>query len=258
MGWLHRLTYAIVLFIAFCTPAFADTIYEFTISATGETLAEILRDADTALALPPDASPTPDNPVTYTSTYHTRKQKGIWYFDAAIPFADSVTLTLPQSVHIVQSSPRAMLVKEDMWKLTWENISANITVSYVSTTPIAETTARPVSVPLAPVLLLASIALILYALQKQDSSDASSTHSPSISEGQLNIIRAANPNEALIIKTLLKHNGHIKRNMLERETELGKSSLASSLKNLERKNILTVDRSFFVHYISITSWFKGI
>jgi len=24
-----------------------------------------------------------------------------------------------------------MLVKEDMWKLTWENISANITVSYV-------------------------------------------------------------------------------------------------------------------------------
>ena len=81
---------------------------------------------------------------------------------------------------------------------------------------------------------------------------------PNITEGQMNIIRAANENEAKVLTLLLKHNGHLKRNVLEKESGISKSSLASALKNLEKKNIVGIDRSFHVHYITLSPWFRKL
>ena len=79
-----------------------------------------------------------------------------------------------------------------------------------------------------------------------------------MSDGQLNVIRAASSGEATVLRIMLKHHGHIKRNALERESELSKSSLASVLKNLERKKLLEIDRTFFVHHVSLSDWFRNL
>lgn len=260
----------LVLALLFAVPALADTTYDYMVSDTGETQAEIERDEGVLVSLPLDVPASSDDSITYSSLYHTRKEQGVWYFDSAIPHADTVTLTLPQSVHVVQSIPAATFTKTNVWQLMWSNITGNITVSYVSTKPVPVVPIQiPLTLPTLPVvILLALIALAAYRYsrrkQEPDKQEkptlrrAPKTSEPNVTEGQLNIIRAANTNEALVIRTILSHNGHMKRNMLERETELSKSSLASTLKNLERKNIVTIDRTFFVHYIGLTPWFKEL
>lgn len=79
-----------------------------------------------------------------------------------------------------------------------------------------------------------------------------------LTDGQMNILRAANHNEALVLRVLLRHNGQLKRNALEKESGLSKSSLASSVHNLEKKNLIEVDRTFHVHYVTLSKWFKEL
>ncbi len=260
----------IVLALFFVVPAFAETTYDYVVSDTGETQAEIERDEGVLVTLPADVPASSDDFIIYSSLYHTRKEQGVWYFDSAIPHADIVTLTLPQSVHVVQSIPAATFTKTNVWQLTWSNITGNITVSYVSAKPVSIVPVQiPLTLPTLPVIILLAVVILityLYSQRKQELEKqekplvrrAPKTSEPNVTEGQLNIIRAANTNEALVIRTILSHNGHMKRNMLERETKLSKSSLASTLKNLERKNIVTIDRTFFVHYIGLTPWFKEL
>ncbi|MBI4146355.1 hypothetical protein HY489_03385 [Candidatus Woesearchaeota archaeon] len=255
MGWLHR--QILVLFIALAPFVAAETTYFFTVTETGETTAEIIRDPGTQLALPQDVH-TEGNTITYTSSYHTRKQQGVWYFDASIPYADSVTLVLPQRMHVVQSIPRAEFIKEDTWQLTWTNLSDNITVSYVSAVQPIVPEQVTLSVPILPALILLALLIIAaYFLYTKESENDEHT-TLDVTEGQLNIIRAANPNEAKVLKIILHNQGHVKRNTLEKESGLSKSSLASTLKNLERKNLIAIDRRFFVHYIALTDWFKEL
>jgi len=50
----------------------------------------------------------------------------------------------------------------------------------------------------------------------------------------------------------------MKRNKLERESKISKSSLANSLNNLEKKNILEIDKTYVVHTVKISDWFNKL
>jgi uncharacterized membrane protein len=261
------------------TASVSATDYTFEVSENGETnvFVSIGENETVHILLPPDvgsphmkggefsitedgieATAEEEALVTYASSFHTRKEEGIWYFESSVN-ADDATLVLPQDVQIVQSKPRALITKGEKLKLKWSNISNNITVSYVRIleSPLAEET-RPdmnVAAIVLAVLFLAAISLAyffrkkFFRIMKQDID---------VSDGQMNVMRAANANEAAVLKILLKNNGHIKRNKLEKESSMPKSSLASTLKNLEKKNIVEIDRSFHVHYITLTKWFKEL
>jgi uncharacterized membrane protein len=286
MGW--RAVLWLVVFLASSISAFAAPTYLFEVSDTGETGVTVEVTEPSEIPLPPDVSqpdiesgtfsisgktiavePKGTAVVTFTSSYYTRKEEGVWHFEATVPRADVVTVILPQAVHVVQSIPRAEFSKTDRWQLSWEQVSGELEVSYVR---VAEAEAArkyltiPVPVPersaLWPwIIILAALVAgyFLYRKRQQLESPGKPEKLPAnITEGQMNVIRAANPNEATVLKILLKHNGHIKRNQLEQESGLSKSSLASSLKNLEKKNIATIDRTFFVHYVALSQWFKDL
>jgi uncharacterized membrane protein len=280
---LWQLVFALLL-AAF--PATAETSYLFHVTDYGETTVTIELTEPAVLELPPDVTapeveggtitsqgkritvqPGERAIVSYASSYYTRKEEGVWYFEAGIPRADTITVVLPQAVHVVQSIPRAAIVKADSWQLSWEDLGANISVSYVRIAEAAASRQAMLRLPefsgntfiagLLIALALAGLGAYLFWRKRQAAVQPRQVK-PRITEGQLNIIRAANQNEALVLQIVLKHNGYIKRNALERESQLSKSSLASTLKNLERKNIIAIDRMFFVHHISLTSWFKSL
>ena len=270
----------ILLLLVTTSTAAAEVSYSFQIAENGETTVEIQLTESASIKLPADVTQPDieggstkalDNNVTYvntngtakvayTSAYYTRKEQGVWHFETMIPNADSIKLTLPQAVHVVQSQPSAAFTKTDQWHLSWENLTGSITVSYVSVNQ--PKTSPSITLPRASnitivyilaVLIILGLANYFYRRRKE-----STFGRPNITEGQLNILRAANPNEALVLKTMLKYNGHIKRNQLEKESKLSKSSLASVLKILERKNIVSIDRTFNVHYITFTKWFSDL
>lgn len=65
-------------------------------------------------------------------------------------------------------------------------------------------------------------------------------------------------NQRMVTKLLIENNGGMKRNELERISGLAKSSLALTLKQLERKNVLVVKKHNVTHYVELTGWFKGL
>jgi len=279
-SYQSRLFLLVLLIVIASFQAAAHSIV-FSVAETGETEAVVELTDSALIAVPPDvAEPeviggtatkaaggfridTSDKAtVSYTSSYHTRKEQGVWHFEADPGDADSVIVVLPQAVHVVQAVPQAVIVKEESWQLTWQNLSEPITVSYVR---IAQAEASRNVIPLSRkdtgiwvVVLFVVLAAGAIWLQRFRTAKKPEVEAPEMTEGQLNVIRAANKNEATVLTILLKHNGHIKRNVLERESGLSKSSLASTLKNLEHKNLVTIDRTFFTHYLKITPWFAEL
>jgi uncharacterized membrane protein len=65
-------------------------------------------------------------------------------------------------------------------------------------------------------------------------------------------------NELIIVNILFENSGGMKRNKLEKTSDLAKSSLASALYRLEERNILEVDKSGAMHYIKLTEWFRSL
>jgi len=260
---------AIILLFSIILPTVYATSYSYIVQESGETDVVVSSDEEISIQLPPDVldpsveggsyqtiengvAVIPDDTAVlrYTSSYHTKKQEGIWYFEGYAHKGANVTLTLPENIQIVQTRPRSQI--NDVG-LSWVNISTeNITASYVRIQSGAMAQPQKSYPQWVPILLLGLVILLALLYKKKGSSE------PTISEGQLNVIRAANANEAVILTLLLKHKGHIKRNILEKESKLSKSSLASSLKNLEKKDIIQIDRSFHVHYIILLDWFKEL
>lgn len=71
-------------------------------------------------------------------------------------------------------------------------------------------------------------------------------------------MKALSENERAVIVLLSSNSGEMKRNLLERKSGLAKSSLASCLNMLERKNVVVIDKTSTTHYIRFTDWFKDL
>jgi len=199
--------------------------------------------------------------VAYKSFSHINKRSGIWYFETNVRQNSNVTLLLPNDATIIQTTPRTKVKNQNNNKMIfWENITEkNITVSYffenIEIFQDLNDSENNYNGIFFGLILIFIIGIITYfAFKKKEIK----TEPKNISDNQLNIIRAANVNDALIIKEIIKNNGHIKRNVLEKETKLSKSSLASSLNNLEKKNIVEIDRNFHIHYIKLSDWFNNL
>lgn len=206
--------------------------------------------------------------VAYKSFFHTRKKSGIWYFESQVKKNSNVSLILPKNIIVVQTTPRTNInLKNDLKIIEWKNIQEeNITVSYFfnNTNFTSQPTTQGnlnyvgIFVGIFFALIIGIVSYFSFKKKTLKNEKRNDQIPKNITEGQMNIIRAANANEALVIKEIIRNNGHIKRNKLEKDTKLPKSSLASSLKNLENKNIIIIDRNFQVHYITLSDWFKAL
>jgi len=253
--------------------------YDFEVLENGQTKAVIIVDGGVEVSVPSDVSnpeieggsysvlPTgmavvPDGGnaiLSYLSSFHTKKQGGIWYFDAEIKEAESVSLLLPANVQIVQAEPRASIAKNSGVELSWKNVNQDIKVSYVVPLSVVDQEVVPQSSPNWMIVIILGLLLVIAVLiyRKIPAKDPPQIK-VDITDGQMHVIRAANDNEALVLKVMIKYNGQIKRNKLEKETQLSKSSLASSLKNLEHKRIVDIDRTFHTHFLTLSDWFKEL
>lgn len=79
-----------------------------------------------------------------------------------------------------------------------------------------------------------------------------------LSKGKRNVMKTLSGNEIKIINTLLEHEGKMLRNDLEKISGIPKSSLSVAINNLERKNIIQVDKSEWTHEVELTEWFKSL
>lgn len=226
---------------------------------------------------------TNETTISYTTSYLTRKEKGIWYFESYNFSPQRVEVLFSPSVQIVRSQPPASIQSGSQLIFYWTGTNSPVSVSFVFTNT---QTARPqeteqeqsdsdsltlflAALSGAVLVLIIGMAVIMRRKPRKrqdpqlrqeqvENPDEQPQKRPDITEGQMNIIRTANPNASKIITLLLRHNNHMKRTELEKESGLAKSSLASTLNSLEKKGIIAIDRSFHIHHIKLSDWFQTI
>ncbi len=204
--------------------------------------------------------------VGYESTLLTTKSDA-WNFEMLLPNLDGalITVSMPRDVEIINASPNASVTKTSVatelrWNLSSTNgtaIAARYRFVALQNETRAETPAPQPQVQqsyaiyaLVFVILFAVIATLALRLRKPEEIRATS--------GAENVMKTLTENELTIVKLLLANGGGMKRNKLERESKLAKSSLASALYRLEQRNIVNVDKTSAVHYVKLTDWFRSL
>jgi uncharacterized membrane protein len=165
---------------------------------------------------------------------------------------------MPNNTNVLNTEPQAMIESLNFLKLNWEGNMSNVSFQYsflnenledLIELEIQETnnSLDTFKIGFGLFVLTGSIIFLYFKRTKLKKL-----------ENKQNIMRTLPTNENKIVEVLLKRKYGMKRSKLEKITKIAKSSLSSSLKNLERKNIIEIDKTYTSHYIRFTKWFNDL
>ncbi len=210
--------------------------------------------------------------VTYETSIYTAKTGKVWTFSAYVPAgaAKDVNAYLPKDADISNVQPSGKTEQlSNSEKIIWQlapsqtEVSANYFMASAPRTAIGNA-----------VLLFIGILILVgifgaVILLKQDFfknpmapqpvvKKAKKTDNEKISKGKKDVIKTLTDNETKIVDLLIANKGTLKRNKLEFESRISKSSLAAALANLERRNVVQIDRARTVHVVEFSEWFRKL
>ncbi len=193
--------------------------------------------------------------VLYSTSMLTKKNGRNWEFDMKLPQKYSVgcAVAMPKDTNLEETIPNAVIESGEIMKLHWNNETDEIYVKYYFDKEIIEEEIKGANI----VIYLAVIFCAILALSGGVIIFSKRREIKKLDKKK-NIIKTLPPNETKIVELLMENDGEMKRSIAERKLEIAKSSLAVSLKNLERKNIIKVDRTSASHYLRFTSWFNEL
>lgn len=169
---------------------------------------------------------------------------------------ESVMLILPLDANIIQTEPTATIESNEFLELSWKGDITSIELQY--NFPNVDSLDEDEEVPnnhnnygvmilifiLLFIIIFISVIIFIFRTKKKSNKN--------------NVIKTLSKNEKTVVDIMMEHKGEIKRNKLEKISKLAKSSLANTLNNLEKKNIVEIDKSFTTHYIKFTRWFNEL
>ncbi|MBD3310462.1 hypothetical protein GF351_04540 [Candidatus Woesearchaeota archaeon] len=195
--------------------------------------------------------------IVYRTSLLTSKRGEQWTFDTELPDLESneITVSLPPNAIIVATEPSGSISQDMKYlKINW-NLEGNDTIKAVYTfgeEPLDITRYDTFLIILIAVMVFV-IFFLVFLLVKRGKGKPQK-----MDKAKQHIMKTLSKNEAILLSLLLENEGGLKRNKLEKQSRLAKSSLASTLNSLERKNIIRVDKTYTVHYIELTDWFKSL
>ncbi len=213
----------------------------------------------------PDGEPVT---VAYQTSMITAKTGGGWTLDMSFGGYYPVLVSLPKDANVKSTDPAAAFSETpDSMNLVWDSTDS-ITVEYdfqaapvtpttlQTTTTTASTTTTTLPADGDNAILLAGLLFVVVLAAAAAGYAALKRRGPT--SGMRKVMRTLSGNEYKVVDTLLKNKCGMRRNDLERSAGISKSSLALALNNLERKNIVEVDRANTTHYVEVTKWFKEL
>jgi uncharacterized membrane protein len=185
--------------------------------------------------------------IAYSTNSYTVKIKDVWSF--TIDFDEEikdVTLILPKNAYIKSTIPNPIIKNNELY---YKDVDS-ITVNYFYTTPESFSFSENMDLFIYSLLIIIAViigfVMIRYLRKPKDFT------------AKENILKTLPHNERKILRIMLDESGEMKRNKLEKISKISKSSLANSLNNLEKKNILEIDKTYVVHTVKISDWFKKL
>jgi len=79
-----------------------------------------------------------------------------------------------------------------------------------------------------------------------------------ITKGMKDIMGTLTQNELSVVEILIKYDKTLTRAEISRGTGISRSSLSAALTRLEQGKIVEVDRTYMMHSVKLTRWFKSL
>lgn len=183
--------------------------------------------------------------VLFTTSLLTSKIGNEWTFIYGIPFENNnVIVFMPENTRIISTTPQALIQSGEILELTWNDVNSIEIVYEFSSGTIIENNDN-LYMGIAVGILIPIVFIVYYMRRNKFTKKAS-------------VIKTLSENEKKVVNLLIKNKGLIRRSVLEKESEISKSSLAATLKNLEKKKIVEVDKKYPAHSVKLTKWFNEL
>jgi len=184
--------------------------------------------------------------ILYTSSMHTSKTGDEWRFTMDLGDLEnmSITVLMPEDTNIISTTPEAFIQSGEVTEVYWSD-AETIEIVYQFEKGIESQWDWKPFYLIGAVIVIAGAGYIY------------SRRNPHISKKE-SVIKTLSENEKKIVHVLIENKGIMKRSKVEKSTGISKSSLAVSLKNLEKKKILIIDKTYPVHSVKLTEWFNGL
>jgi len=199
--------------------------------------------------------------MLYRTSVLTEKEGSRWLFAMEPAGAEKLTVAMPNNTVVSWTEPMALMNSSSVLMLIWD-APAKVSMEYAfgmqnSAGGLDETDGKG-SGDFGMTLLMPAGIAVFVALAGLAALRARKMKRETTEKNRENIMRTLSNNHRLVVSLLLQSGGAMKRSHLERKSGLAKSSLALVLRDLERKKIVEVDRSFPSHHIKFTEWFNGL
>ncbi len=215
---------------------------------------------DTAIVM---AGKTGFATFSFSSDALTSKTDSTWKLLLFPPARSTTLIYMPPYATVEDSFPQPRRVSAEDSRAQLEiGYSNNITVHYrleEQPLPVAESD-MPAFYILAAAIVLASAAVIVSIILRGGTlipSRQKEEKKPTLgmTAGKKEMMETFNENDTKIVDFLLSKRGKSRRNELERETGISKSSLAMALNRLEKREVIEIDRTSTTHFVKLSERF---
>lgn len=193
--------------------------------------------------------------VAYQTSTFTSKDNA-WKLN--INLEGPAKVSLPLSANILSIQPQAYVKETDVKTMEFQDGTAEITYKIENVNLQAyldnmdthkfETIVTYVVITALFLILLVGLFFLVKKPKQVKQALVKNSH-------KNNVIKTLSNNEKKVVQILLDNNNEAKRSLIERESRIAKSSLASTLAQLENKNIIELDRTHTTHFVKLTEWF---
>lgn len=168
-------------------------------------------------------------------------------------------ISLPISADIISVSPQAFVKETDVKTIDFQDGKAEIVYkieninlqAYLDNMDTYKFETIVTYVVLTALCMILLAGLYFFVRRPKQVKEAKASHKD-------NVMKTLSANEKKVIEILLQNNHSAKRSLIEKQSRIAKSSLASTLYQLENKNLVEVDRENTAHFVRLTGWFSGL
>jgi uncharacterized membrane protein len=195
--------------------------------------------------------------IAYQTTTFTSKDDS-WKLNINLD-TNHLKVSLPKSANILSINPHAFVQEADVKTIEFNqgkaeilyNIDSINLAKYLDNMDTNKFETIVTYVILAALFLILVTGLFFMIRKPKKVKQPKTSH-------KNNVLTTLSNNEKKVVQILLDNNNSAKRSLIERETRLAKSSLASTLHQLENKKIVELDRSRTTHFVKLTDWFAHL
>ena len=197
---------------------------------------------------------------SFSSDMLTTKTDSGWKLLFFPPEEATVLIYMPPYATIESAFPQPKRVQSENSRMLVEmEYAKTVTVYYsLEEQPIlsyeSESSALYV-LAFAIVIAAVAIAFSLRGSGRQMKPEQERKPTLGMTPGKKGMMETFNENDLKIVGFLLESGGKSKRNTLERQTEVSKSSLAMALRRLEKRKIIEMDRTATTHFVKLSDYF---